>query len=286
MGYGQHRWPHVKNKALSFADVGQSTWGIELFKNGVPAPGRIAGKGGSTKTKVGEIVVKDRTSAELAESADATVQLMIDRNPESAEAWLARYRYSKQFAVTATTDQTAKATIDGYLDRAFELHQASATKNAHILVSVAERERIRGNTMASVELFQRAIEVDPADTRPYLAISEMVAEPGNPESLDMSIQVLQDGVRAIGNRELPLILPLIRHLSARGQSQDADSYIDTARRTIEGIPDEQRTDYKIQLGYVEALILARENRFADGGRRGKGGPAAGRPPRVSAWWRR
>ena len=205
--------------------------------------------------------IRDRAEVELTEAADAAIDLMMDRNSESAESWLVRYRYAKQFMTS--DDPATLTTIDGYLDRALELHRSEPTQNAHILVSAAERERVRGNTMASVELFEQAIDADPADTRPYLAISEMVAEPGNQESLDTSIEVLRSGVRAIGNRELPLILPLIRHLAARGHDDEAARYLDTARRSVEGIPNPQQTEYRIELAYVEALLLARENRFSD-----------------------
>ena len=205
----------------------------------------------------------DRSKSDLADAADATIALMLERNSESAEAWLVRYRYARRFSMPDRTDAAAMAEIDGYLDRALELHLEEPTKNAHVLVSAAERERDRGNTMASVELFEQAIAADPADTRPYLAISEMVAQPGNQASLDKSIAVLRDGVRAIGNRELPLILPLIRHLSARDFKDEAAHYLEIARQSVEAIPDPQKTEYRIQLAYVEALLLAREHRFAD-----------------------
>ncbi|MCA9218329.1 MAG: exosortase/archaeosortase family protein, partial [Planctomycetales bacterium] len=139
--------------------------------------------------------IKSRGIEELAEAADNTIKLMMDKNSESSEAWLARYRYAQQFQASPDSDEQQLAEIDSYLDRALELHRGDATKNAHILVSGAERERQRGNIMESVKLFEQAIAVDPADARPYLAISQMVVQPGIPESLDTAIEVLHDGIR-------------------------------------------------------------------------------------------
>ncbi|MCA9052053.1 MAG: tetratricopeptide repeat protein, partial [Planctomycetaceae bacterium] len=62
---------------------------------------------------------------------------------------------------------------------------------------------------------------------------------------------------------MPLILPLIRHLSLRGEREEAERYLETARRNIEEVHDPQKTRYRIRLAYVEALLLAREDRFAE-----------------------
>ncbi|MCA9148739.1 MAG: tetratricopeptide repeat protein [Planctomycetales bacterium] len=212
------------------------------------------------------IVYRDRLNvpslAERAQLADTTIDRLVSDNPDSAESWLVRYRYRRRFQRTANSSEVELASIDADLDRAVLLDDRAPVRNVHILVAAAERMRERGDFDASLSFYQQALEANPQDVRPYLAIAAIWIEKGTPQARREAITVLERGLELIGHTEVPLLFPLIEQHVVLNEEALADRYTAQAQQAIQVFPEPARTTYRIQLQHVTSWRLAKHGEFS------------------------
>jgi exosortase len=211
------------------------------------------------------LVLRERlrspAEAERIQLADRALDEAVQANVDSAEAWLARYRYRQQFVRREEATPELLAAMDADLLQAVRLDADDNPRNVHILVAAAERERGRGNLDPSLAYYQEALKANPQDVRPYLAISEIQVERGLTEGRRQAVEVLQRGLEVIGANEVPLMFPLIEHLVILQREEEADSYQQLARERLELYPEPVRSNYRVQLEQVAAWRLARQGGY-------------------------
>lgn len=101
--------------------------------------------------------------------ADEVLQKLVSANPQVARAWLARYRYRRQY-------QLADADVD--LDRALQL----APQDVAVLLAAGERARDRGQTEQARRYLVRARELGPSEPGPLLALGDAERAAGQLEA--------------------------------------------------------------------------------------------------------
>ncbi len=89
------------------------------------------------------------SAEQRAKQADQIIEDLVAVNPESADAWFARYLYRSRYPQSDELSEEWQASLDADLDRAIELDKRSQSRNVHILVAEAERFRRQGEWKAA-----------------------------------------------------------------------------------------------------------------------------------------
>jgi exosortase len=207
------------------------------------------------------IVYRERLNSpgpdERAKLADNLIDGLVQERPDSAEAWLIRYRYRRRFQPPMENSGDEVASIDADLERALTLDASDEPRNVHILVASAERMRERGDMDASLALYQTALQANARDVRPYLAIADIWTQRNSVGAREKAVDVLQQGLAIIGSDEVPLMFPLIEQLIVLNRDDEANAIIAQAERAMDRFPDPVRTTYRIQLQHVTSWRLAK-----------------------------
>ena len=213
------------------------------------------------------IVYRERlrspAEAERNAKGNAIIDQLVNRSPESSEAWLVRYRYQRRYNDLRNANAEEIAKVDADLQRAIELDARSPRRNVHILIAAAERAHERGDVASSFDFYEQALRANAKDVRPYLAIAAIQIDQSTPDSRQNAVDILRLGLKNIGENEVPLLFPLMEQLTVLGQNAEADEYDAKTELAIERYSEPVQTSYRIQLQHVRSWRLAKRGEFAN-----------------------
>jgi tetratricopeptide (TPR) repeat protein len=177
------------------------------------------------------------------EAADATVEQMIARNRESGPAYIARWRYARDFAPPDDDRDIRKA-----------LELAPDDPEVLLTASVAAEER---NDITSVRVYlEKGFRLDPRNPALALGLSRVETREGHP---DRAEAILRRAFRA--NPVAPLAFELAENLVLQGKidgKYGANEYLSHLRRAGLG---------NTFVPFLEAEILLRGKSWSEAARR-------------------
>lgn len=192
--------------------------------------------------------------------AEAAMDRMIASAPDSAAAYLARYRYRK--AYHAESDDPLAKQGDADLDKAIELASADPNSTIDVWLVAADRARARKQADDAKSLYERAIQANPTDHRGYLFLGGMYAAEGTEFSLDKAIEIWKSGRQKATDRYVELTLPLADVYVAMDRNGDAETELKSLDKVVGMLPRDIKTRLEMQMGLVRANLEARGKRYA------------------------
>lgn len=153
--------------------------------------------------------------------ADAVIDRLVDVNPNSAEARLARYGYRRRFG---------EPDGDGDLDAALAL----APQHLEVLLAAGQRALERAALEEAQGFYRRVIAAAPADRRGYLGFGQTLSAAGSHAE---AVKVWQDGLEQVGNSDLFLNLKLAEALTGLGKWNDAGQTLSELERGVVSNPE-------------------------------------------------
>ncbi len=198
------------------------------------------------------VVTREHSSTPSEEEreadADAIMNDMVSHHQQSAEALLARYRYSTVYGTTENSfDPDADLTA-----ALSNLSSASPKAKAEVLLTAAGDLR-QTEPEKAVAYLDQAIAADPTSIRAYLLQSEllqMLADDSG-DGLQSASAVLRKGLAENETRPLPLVVALAELLARQGDRAGMDELLQPVRDSLPNISDSWYLGYA-QLGIARA----------------------------------
>jgi exosortase len=203
-----------------------------------------------------EVYREHMTSMEKAERdklADALMDRVVNERANDPIAWLARYDYGVR---KADKSPVAIAETDKDLARALKLSEQQPQNPATSLVFLAAAAKAQGGgkNEEAAQLIQRAIDVAPSDSRPYLMLAQLKRNSGTPEARRDAIQVLRKGAEQTG-KNAGLTLPLAQLLAEAGEVSEAETEIAPLERFLSRNDGQDKAVLRVNVGLVRAQIF-------------------------------
>jgi tetratricopeptide (TPR) repeat protein len=193
--------------------------------------------------------------AELAAEARRVLDDLVANNPNSYEAYLARWRHHLAAGLTKGSPNLAEAAKD--VTRAVEL----APDQADVILAGAELARTREDLIAAREQLQRGLKQSPHDVRFHQAMIALELHQGR--RLE-AVATARQGVKAVtGKDQVTLLWSLANLLIDSGENAEADRVIAEIDRahTSPASVDYLRARRQLQQGqWVEAARLFERTR--------------------------
>lgn len=155
-----------------------------------------------------------------AEIADELMDQMIEANAEQSGAWLARFRYRRQYNLPGAEQDLREA-----------LNRSEDEPRFDIELAAAAWEQEQGHFDEAVAHYRRAIELGPNDVRCYLGLAKVHTARRDSAA---AIEVLEEGVGQVGMQSgLELKFPLVDILLADGNLDQADAVLAAMGEQVE-----------------------------------------------------
>ena len=194
------------------------------------------------------VLPENKKSDEALRIVDATVEA----NPQSAMAFLLRYRFRERFPPQESEPEDSP---ENDLNRAFELDG----ENLEVLLAMGELEQRNARTPEALEQYNRAVELHPHDYRGYLMAGTLLLTEGR---VDEAVTVWKQGVLKMPYNEPRLHSQLVTAYLALGELDKAKTHLTALDRSVLRMPDEQARLARATTTYYRAKIAANENRLA------------------------
>ena len=181
---------------------------------------------------------------------------MVERNKDTAIAWLQRYLYRRAFQRTGD-DAADKQTADQDLDRALELaDREHGPANTEVWLAASGREADRGDNGKALELAQRAIDEAPEDYRGYLYLGNLQLRQNGPEGRGDVITLWQKTLDKPGIAKIPISLPLAELLTAINRGQEAEELLSKLTNDLLQLRESDRNRARIKIAVLRAKAKA------------------------------
>ena len=209
------------------------------------------------RTRVSKMDTDERNAV-----ADQLMERLISDHGENPRAWLAKYRYSRQYL---SADWSAAQPADAALERALELVDIENDAFAvEVLMALAVRRQELDQTENAERHLQRAIQAQPTDHRPYVLLADIQRQKKDEDQgRAEAVVTLRDGLERTGNREVSIILPLASLLAESGQIEDAERHLVRLERALPRMRGQDQGMVLLGLHLVRAQMLASQNRLSD-----------------------
>lgn len=234
--------PADRQLARQMADICREQPQVSLDASSVDAPPATDVTGPTASPKTSQPQVLDQAARDAL--ADQTMDRMVAANSGDALAYLARYLYRTQYKKLDGKEDPGAAED---LARAIEI----APRSLEVCLTAADDARRKVTNAAPAEqkrllgevkkFCTTAIESTPGDVRAYLLLAQMHAVEGQPQQ---AIEVVQQGLDKIGNRNLDLNLLLAETLVDLGQFEQASAPMKVIQDQLERVGQQlARTDH-------------------------------------------
>jgi len=168
---------------------------------------------------------------ERNQKADEAIDQMVAKNPENAEALLARYRYYSPH----DSPQAEKDLEEALKYGSDEINVLlSAAGDARRKASQCQKDsgppdEIKKHYADARKFYQQAIELESSDERPYIGLGEVCLLQGQ---RDLAIETWRQGLKNANGQSIELHLRLAEALISQGQLNEAQAALGVLLRAI------------------------------------------------------
>lgn len=198
----------------------------------------------------------DIKSDEREKLASKMLNKVITERPTEPLAWLARFRYR-----LGSKKPEDKTSAEADLARAIELagKQPQNPTSGTVLITAAAYKTERQESKQATSLLERAMEIAPTDSRPYLMLTDLKTAVRTKESIEEAVAILRKGIDRIGKREAnQAVLLNLRYaslLADQGKLTEAESALAPIESMVPHLAGRGQTVLKLSAGLVRSQIL-------------------------------